>query len=141
MMSLRGKNGWRACYSMRKAHWQRRGCWHRSVSAVWLMFGVGNLWSSCFTVLGCTGFCCLQADIILMCANAKVYNHPNTKPHKEADVIFKYSMKYVSTGSMCNAGASSLHGHVQLLYQQSCCLTACCLFVCLFVGRVSVEQY
>src|SRR5690348_8197563 len=31
-----------------------------------------------------------------MCANAKVYNHPNTKPHKEADVIFKYSMKYVS---------------------------------------------
>ena len=39
---------------------------------------------------------CLQADIILMCANAKVYNHPNTKPHKEADVIFKYSVKYVS---------------------------------------------
>lgn len=37
-----------------------------------------------------------QADIILMCANAKVYNHPNTRPHKEADVIFKYSMKYVS---------------------------------------------
>lgn len=31
-----------------------------------------------------------------MCANAKVYNHPNTKPHKEADVIFKYSVKYVS---------------------------------------------
>lgn len=38
----------------------------------------------------------LQADIILMCANAKVYNHQNTKPHKEADVIFKYSVKYVS---------------------------------------------
>lgn len=39
----------------------------------------------------------LQADIILMCANAKVYNHQNTKPHKEADVIFKYSVKYVSS--------------------------------------------
>jgi hypothetical protein len=41
----------------------------------------------------------MQGDIILMCANAKVYNHPNTKPHKEADVIFKYSMKYVSANT------------------------------------------
>lgn len=47
--------------------------------------------------------CCLQADIILMCANAKVYNHPNTKPHKEADVLFKYSMKYVSDRGLCAA--------------------------------------
>ena len=37
----------------------------------------------------CCAVLCAQADIIQMCANAKVYNHPNTKPHKEADVIFK----------------------------------------------------
>jgi hypothetical protein len=46
----------------------------------------------------CCAVLCVQADIIQMCANAKVYNHP--KPHKEADVIFKYSLKYVSTSAV-----------------------------------------
>jgi hypothetical protein len=41
-----------------------------------------------------------------MCANAKVYNHPNTKPHKEADVIFKYSLKYVSTNAVLFVAAT-----------------------------------
>jgi hypothetical protein len=69
----------------------------------------------------CCAVLCVQADIIQMCANAKVYNHPNTKPHKEADVIFKYSLKYVSTSAVphvlettarsCSRGPSVQHGH------------------------------
>ena len=55
--------------------------------------------------LGCAVLCA-QADIIQMCANAKVYNHPNTKPHKEADVIFKYSLKYVSTNAVLYVAAT-----------------------------------
>jgi hypothetical protein len=42
-----------------------------------------------------------QADITLMVANAKVYNHPVHAVHKQADVIFAYSIKYVSFWLLC----------------------------------------
>lgn len=81
---------------------------------------IHTMQACCVTIL--TVFVCsVQADIILMCANAKVFNHPNTKPHKEADTLFKYSMKYVSeTAEQSNPVVRCLAAGAVKHFSQSC---------------------
>lgn len=71
-----------------------------------------------------------QADIILMCANAKVYNHPSTKPHKEAVNIFNYSMKYVSDrcSPVAQIATELSHPLVTKLNPHRWCMSAAALF-------------